>query len=249
VKQYPLYIFDLDGTLYRGDEALPGASEVVNELRRRGSLIRFLTNNSGRTPEFYAEKLRRLGFICSTDEIYSSATGSARWCAEQGIQSAFVVGEEGLYEALSAGKIRIVGLEEPAEAIVAGICRTFTYQWMNDAMQQILKGARFVATNADATYPLEGGRLEPGAGSIVAAIQTCSGADPVVVGKPNPYLVELILRDANISASECLAVGDRMETDIEAGRRANCDVHLVLTGVTAVAPEGVPNSADLRELL
>jgi 4-nitrophenyl phosphatase len=244
--KHGLVIFDLDGTLFRGDEPTPGAVETVGALRDSGVLVRYLTNNSSKTRGFLTAKLARLGFSVSEDEVFSSAIGAASYLHGQ-VDSVFVVGEEGLREAFGAEGIRLDG---PPQAVVVGICRSFTYALMNEAMQHLLDPAvRFVATNTDATYPLEEGRLEPGAGSIVAAIAACSGRAPEVVGKPNPFLIDLILSQAGVSPRDCLVVGDRLETDIEAGRRAGCDTHLVLTGVTSVAPEGQAFSQDLRGIL
>jgi 4-nitrophenyl phosphatase len=305
MRLYRLYILDLDGTLYRGEEPTPHAVATVAKLRDLGAKIRFLTNNSGRTRQFYANKLNRLGFEAAPEEVYSSALGTARWCRENQILSAFVVGEEGLVQELADEQIRVtnlsdypelpswlsgelpdradayegpVGLLGPshqdkaaprreayegpvgligadsasaprADAVVVGICRRFTYDWMNRAMQEIRGGAQFVATNPDVTYPLEQGRLEPGAGSIVAAVAACSEREPHLIGKPNPYLTELILRESETSPEEALVVGDRPETDLECGRRAGCATHLVLCGITERAQPGQPHSADLSGLL
>lgn len=253
MKQYRLYIFDLDGTLYRGAQVLPFALETLAALRKRGALVRYLTNNSGQTRDYYLNKLSGMGFDVAPDEIYSSAIGAAHFCAEKGIRSAFYVGEPGLRETLSASGIDVVNQEESghaqAQAVVAGICRSFTFRWLNSALQQIMGGAQFLATNTDATYPIEDGRVEPGAGAIVASIQTASGMTPVVIGKPNPLLIQLILGEAGIPASEALAVGDRYETDILSARNAGVDALLVLTGVTKVPRPAVACAPDLRELL
>jgi 4-nitrophenyl phosphatase len=237
VKRYPLYIFDLT----------PGAAEVLQELRRGGAKIRFLTNNSGKTRQFYADKLVRLGVEAEPEEVYSSATGTAALCASRGLSRVFVVGEQGLVDTLEAAGVESVD-RDPA-AVVVGIHRGFSYEVMNAAMQHLLSGADFIATNTDATYPLEGGRLEPGAGSIVAAISTCSGRTPEVVGKPNPFLVEIILREAGLGPEDALVVGDRIETDLLCGENAGCATHLVLCGVTPEAPDGQACSPDLRGLL
>lgn len=250
MKRYSLYIFDLDGTIYRGDEALPGALEAVTQLQADGAQIRYLTNNSGRTQEFYADKLRRMGFSATPSEVYSSALGAAKLCAERGYENIFFVGNHGLRETLEQFGLSVTDSEIlRSDAVVAGICHSFTFDWMNAAMQQIRAGAEFIATNTDATYPMEGGREIPGAGSIVAAIATCSGAAPFVVGKPNPFLVEMILKEAGVTASDALVVGDRYETDIVSGLNAGTETHLVLTGVTKAAPEGQNFSPDLLGLL
>lgn len=255
MKPYRLYILDLDGTLYRGKEVVPGSVETVRELRHRGAMIRYMTNNSAKTPDEYALRLQGMGFDAEPSEIASSSTASARWLKEHGFDSAFVVGESGLFSALADAGVKPVNGEpshtasSQADCVVVGICRQFTYPWLGSAMQQILGGARFIATNADATYPVENGKLNPGAGSIVAAIQACSGEEPYVVGKPNPYVIELLLRETGVKPEETLVVGDRLETDILCGSRAGCDTHLVLTGVATEVPEGLSWSNDLTRLL
>jgi 4-nitrophenyl phosphatase len=247
VAPFKLGIFDLDGTLFRGEEPIPGAARVLENLRARGIFIRYLTNNSSQTRETYAAKLTRLGFQATPEECYSSAVGTAAHLMSEGLHSAFVIGEPGLKSTLSETEIDLESLE-PA-AVVVGICKSFNYDVMNQAMQFIRGGSRFVATNADPTYPVEGGHFIPGSGSIVAAIQTCSETEPFIVGKPNPYLVDLILRDAGVEAKDALVVGDRMDTDIEAGKRAGCPTLLVLTGAAVQAPEGqawLPSVADIQ---
>ncbi len=244
---YRLYIFDLDGTLFRGDEPIPGAAQVLEELRSTGAGIRFLTNNSSQTRGTYMAKLTRLGFEAHEEEVYSSAIGTAAYLLGQNLNSAFVVGEPGLSETLRTAGIQISD-NQPA-ATVVGICKSFNYDLLNQAMQHIRGGSRFVATNTDPTYPMEGGRFIPGSGSIVASVRTCAEVEPFVVGKPNPFLVNLILEDAKVPANEALVVGDRMDTDIEAGQQAGCDTLLVMTGAALVAPEGqnwLPSVSELR---
>lgn len=243
-----LIIFDLDGTLYRGAEPTPGAVETLAELRRRGTHLKFLTNNSAKTPSDLVAKLHQMGIAADPEDIFTSATGAAFSLKGQ-VDWAFTVGEHGLSNALwNAGIYK--GPADGPGAVVVGICRHFTYELMNQALQVLLDpDVRFVATNTDATYPLEQGRVEPGAGSIVAAIATCSGRTPEVIGKPSPFMIDLILSQAGVSPKDCLVVGDRLDTDIEAGHRAGCETHLVLCGVTREAPAGQRFSEDLRGLL
>lgn len=259
MKRYQLYIFDLDGTLYRGSEVVAHAPSVVSALRSSGAQIRFLTNNSGQTRSFFCEKLRKMGYEPTLDEVYSTATGVAQLSVDSGYRRVFAVGEPGLVATLREFGVTVVNAAEDGQvsveggdcdAVVVGICRTFTYALMSAALHHIRAGKLFIATNTDATYPLEQGRLEPGAGSIVAAIQTCAGREPdVVVGKPNPLMVHQIANAAGVPMSEVLAVGDRYETDILSGLNAGCDAHLVLTGVTEKVPAGTSWSNDLRGLL
>ncbi len=251
------YLFDLDGTLYRGHEPVPGAVEAVRALVARGALARYLTNNATLTREEFAVKLQAMGFPARPQEVYTSATGTADHLVEKGCRSAFVVGMPGLVSILRAAGIKVVNAGEDgvvgsagerAETVVVGLCRTFTYDLLEAAMTQVGAGAQFVATNPDASIPLDGGRLAPGAGSLVAALRTCTGVEPFVVGKPKPFLVQAALRDASLLPSEVLVVGDRLDTDIEAGRAAGCPTYLVLTGVEKTLPGGQAGGESVRSL-
>jgi HAD superfamily hydrolase (TIGR01450 family) len=247
MDRFPLYIFDLDGTLLRGSEPLPGAVDTVAALRAGDSRIRFVTNNSTRSRAAHADKLAAMGFAAHADEVYGSAVAAGQYLRGQ-VSRACVVGEDGLVAALADAGIRLDDTDP--EVVVVGLCRTYDYAMMTRALSHLLKPhVRFVATNRDATFPLEGGRLAPGAGAIVASLVTCAGREPELVGKPEPFLIEWILRDAAIAASDALVVGDRVDTDIVAGQRAGCPVHLVLTGVTETPPAGISWSADLTGVL
>jgi 4-nitrophenyl phosphatase len=247
VTYYSLYIFDLDGTLFRGDEALPGAVETVATLRAAGCSIRYLTNNSTRRREQYVEKLLRLGFDAKSTEIYTSALGLAE-SVRGTVERAYVIGEEGLVCALD--EVGICIDDTRPELVAVGLSRQFDYRAMASAMKHLRNSdVRFLATNRDATFPLEGGLLVPGAGAIVSSLVACAGREPEVIGKPNPYLIEWILRDTRIDRRDALVVGDRYETDIVAGRRADCAVHLVLTGVTSSPPADVEWSRDVTGVL
>jgi len=255
---YRAVLFDLDGTLYRGVTAIPGAVETVKALLDRGVLVRYITNNATMTRAAFVEKLTGMGFPALPNEVHSSATGTATYLFEEGVKTVFAVGMPGLVSTLRSNDIQVVNADEDgvvrptaeqAEAVVVGLCRTLSYPLLDGAMNQILSGARFVATNTDATYPLEGGRFCPGAGSIVASVRTCSGTEPFVVGKPKPFLVEAILREAGLRPEEALVVGDREDTDLAAGRAAGCPTYLVLSGVETFLPEGQMGADDVSGLL
>jgi len=265
VRSYSLYLLDLDGTVYRGHEATPHAPEVLAQLRSAGAAVRFLTNNSAATPESVCSRLQRLGIDCRQNEVVTSGQVAAAYCKEANLQRLYVVGEPGLLKVLKAeglealnawsgpeGDRLVEDSDGEPEAVIVGICRSFTYSWLNQAMQKILAGARFLATNRDAAYPVELGRLEPGSGAIVAALETCSGTIPIVLGKPHPYMAELAMRAVGVGPQDTLVVGDRMDTDIACGRAAGCAAHLVLCGVTPKSPESedlLSCSQDLRGLL
>lgn len=251
-SEYSLYVFDLDGTLWRGDEAIPDALEATERLRNGWAQIRYVTNNSSLTLDAYVSKLRKMGFQASVKEVVSSASATASYLQESGSRTIGVIGEPGLVETLRSFALETWSPDddwpEALDAVAVGIFRSATYTHLAKGMTAIRSGARFIATNADPTFPLEGGRLAPGAGSIVAAVRTCSESEPYVVGKPGPFLTELAMRGTGVSASQTLVVGDRMDTDIASGKAAGCATMLVLTGVTQDAPPGQPFVNTLAEL-
>lgn len=227
-----LAILDLDGTLYRGTTVIPGAVESVQRLSDVVT-IRYLTNNSTASPAQVTGKLLGMGFPVEEDMIVTSAMGAA-WRLQGAISRAYVFGEHGLIEALTGVGIEVV--ERNAEAVVVGLCRTATYDDISTCQREIRQGARFVATNRDATYPVEGGEVIPGAGVLVAAVATACASEPEVIGKPEPYLVEEILRRTGFAPHEAVMVGDRPDTDLEAARRAGVTGVLVLSGVCRERP-------------
>jgi len=243
MSQIRLVVLDLDGTVYRGSEAIPGAADTISGWLDAGIVVRYLTNNSGATTWQISEKLNRFGIPCRPEWVRGTAEAARRQCVLRAYRSVLVVGEPGLHETLA--DFRQGG---DVEAVVVGICRSFTYELMSQAMQAIRQGADFIATNRDATYPREGGRWEPGAGSIVAAIETCSGVAPLVLGKPGPMMIHQILEETGIPASETLVVGDRLDTDIAAGEAACCRTWLVLTGVEPEIPDGQAGGDGLAEI-
>lgn len=242
-----LAILDLDGTVYRGSEPCPYAPETICDLVEAGVAVRYLTNNSAAEPEAISEKLMAMGVPCEPDWVYGTGPAAARYCRDEGWRRVFVVGEPALIRSVEAAGLESV--QENAEVVLVGICRGFTYDWLNNALQQLRQGARFVATNLDPTYPKENGRFEPGAGSLIAAIRTCSERDPIVVGKPEPTMVLQILQDCGVAPGDAIVVGDRADTDLESGRRAGVPTWLVLTGVTFEPIPGQQGSPDLRGLL
>ena len=246
-----LVIFDLDGVIYRGDTPTPAAAEVIQRLRRRGMGVRFFTNNSSQTRASYVQKLAGMGIGSSVEEIMTSAHATGLYLTAEGSQMkrVLVVGETGLVEELRSVGLEVLPSSEAREndsvdAVVVGIDRGFTYGRLRKAQSAIFGGARFVATNTDATFPTEAGDM-PGGGAIVAAIQTASGQAPYVVGKPNTYALEMILTTAGVGRNEAVLVGDRLETDILVGRSAGLDTVLTLTGVSQLA-EVERASADMK---
>jgi 4-nitrophenyl phosphatase len=228
-------IFDLDGVVYLGDTPIPGAIESLNALAAHHSLY-YLTNNSTRSRQTYVDKLTRMGLPTTTEQVMTSAFATGLYLKTQGAagKTVFVVGEEGLVHEMEAAGLRVVGLDDatPADYVVAGLDRNLTYAKLQRAHHEItINGATFVATNRDATYPMETGEI-PGGGAIVAPIEYSTGVTGATVGKPEPGTWLGILQLAGAPPEQALMVGDRPETDIMGAKRVGIHTALVLTGVT-----------------
>lgn len=236
LKSARAFIFDMDGVLYRGKTPLPGVQTLFDALRLRG--IRFLlaTNNSMATPAAYVVRMAEMGVSVEEGDIQTSATATRDHLLELLAPDATIltVGMPALGEQIFAGttfKPAIEHPELPVDAVVVGLDLEFTYEKLYRATRAIHKGARFIATNADATLPTEDG-FQPGAGSIVAAVATASGVIPTVVGKPETLMMRKGVERLGVQPSEAVMVGDRLDTDILSGHRAGLRTVLVLTGVS-----------------
>jgi len=230
-------VVDLDGVVYLGTVGVPGAADALVTLEQAGWHLVFATNNSTKTPldvKIHIEE--RTGFRSRDAVVVTSAMAAAAWTAGDH-RSALVVGEQAVSEALSDRGVDVVE-SGPAEAVVVGLDRNITYETIAIASHLIRSGATFVATNTDATFPTPDGPV-PGAGSIVSAIATASGTTPVVCGKPETPMLDLV-RSA-VRGTQVWVVGDRPETDIAMAIEAGWESVLVRTGITAPA-----ESVDLR---
>jgi glycerol 3-phosphatase-2 len=253
--RYDALLIDLDGVVYRGDQVIPAAAQTLPEVRSRGARVLFLTNNSARTPGQVAEKLRGLGIAAEPEDVLTSAVATAAMLRREGAEglTAFVIGERGIREALEQTGIELLdGEPQRADLVVVGWDRSVDYAKLRAASLLIGRGARLIATNADASYPAPDG-LWPGAGAILAAITTATGAQPLIVGKPARPLFEAAAEATR--ATNPLMVGDRLDTDVGGAASMGWDSLLVLSGAarsedllrSSVLPAYV--AADLSALL
>jgi 4-nitrophenyl phosphatase len=235
-------VLDMDGVLYRGDEALPGAAALFPALRAAGVSVILATNNATRSPAEVVAKLARMGIVVPESWILTSASATVAWLGEHAPEGARVysIGTPSFRAALLALP-GVVWDEARPDYVLVGLDPGLTYDKLRIAAVALERGAMFVATNTDAGLPTEGGEMWPGAGAIIAALHTTTGRAPdVVLGKPEPALYNLARARLGTAPAATLAVGDRAETDILGGKRAGLPTALVLTGVTR--PEQV---ADL----
>jgi glycerol-1-phosphatase len=232
VRNYDVALLDLDGVVYVGHHAVPGAQDALSQARAAGVRLAFVTNNASRTPHKVAAQLAQLGVPAKPDEVVTSAQAAARLLAEQFPHGTRVllVGAEGLeYALIERGLQPVLTADEHPAAVAQGYGPDVGWRNLAEAAYAIHDGAWWVATNTDLTLPTPRGPA-PGNGSLVAAVRFATGKDPVVAGKPElPMHREGILRTG---ATRPLVVGDRLDTDIEGARRGGVDSLLVLTGVT-----------------
>jgi 4-nitrophenyl phosphatase len=232
------WIFDMDGVLYRGNAPLPGTIDLFATLQLRNIPFRLATNNSTLTPGQYVRKLETMDLEVPAEWIVTSGVATREYLLTRFPKGSpiYVVGEPALFEQLflTDDLVQANGTNLQAAAVVAGLDRKFTYDKLSEAHNQIQHGAAFIATNSDVTLPTEHG-LEPGCGSIIAAIAASTGVTPAIVGKPETLLFDMISRQLDVRPSDIVSVGDRLDTDIVAGSRAGTLALLVLTGVSTRA--------------
>ena len=248
------YIFDLDGTIYLGDSLLPQARRLVQALRQLGRRLVFLSNNPTKDPAAYAAKLTQLGVPASSDEVLNTVVTTTRWLRQHHPGgTVFAIAEEPLQRALRDAGFRLSEDPTQIDVVIASYDRTFDYRKLQIAFDALWPGragvggarkrARLIATNPDRYCPFPGGRGEPDAAAIVAAIEACTGVTcERHFGKPDPYMLATALDLLGLSTKDCIMTGDRLYTDIRMARNAGMASALVLTGDTA--PEALRHAAD-----
>lgn len=248
MKNYANFILDLDGVIYRGEDLLPGARAFVEWADAAGRGLVFLSNNSFASPEQVAAKLARLGIPDPAPRVLTAGEAAVQYLAERFPGGrVYILGVPAIAEMARRHGLQPVwteSMEGPTpQALLVGLDKTLTYEGLTFGLRAILAGAAFVAVNRDPTLPVEDG-LNPGTGSIVAALEYSSDARAQIVGKPEPEIVLEALRFLGASRADTLLVGDSLVLDIAAGHAAGVDSALVLSGV-ATAAEAAAAPASL----
>ena len=229
-----LYIFDMDGVIYRGKKVLPGAKRSLTLLKRRKEEVCFLSNNSTLSRWGHQKRLYRMGIEVSLEDLFPSSYLAAIYFSmdKQRMKGkVFIIGEEGLFEELRTAGIPITSRIGEVDSVVVGMDRGLSFEKLTLAHQAITRGAKFIATNMDLTYPVENGTL-PGAGPIVKALEASTGKTPFLLGKPEVFGLNMVMQSKEYSPQDTLFIGDQLETDILAGKRAGVTTILVFSGVT-----------------
>ena len=241
-------VCDLDGVLYRGVEPVPDAAAALDRIRAAGVKVVFATNNATKTLAQYVERLSRFGVDVTPEEIVTSAavTGEEVERRGWGGRTAFLIGADGMQVALENAGVVLVDGSEGRHADIAVVSSTarFDYQSLATAAFAVRNGADFIASNADPTFPAADG-LWPGAGAMLAAVETASGRRAEVMGKPHRPMMEAVQR--RLTACRNIAVvGDQPGTDLDGGRTMGWTTILVLSGVTdAAAAAALEPAPDL----
>ncbi|KAJ0060221.1 hypothetical protein NL108_004070 [Boleophthalmus pectinirostris] len=247
-------LFDCDGVIWRGDQAIPGAPEVINLLKKNGKKVFFVTNNSSKTRKLYADKMSLLGFNVTEEDVFGTAYCCAMYlrtvCKLQG--KVYLVGSNAMKQELEAFGIQQTGvgpdpitgknadwanvpLDPEVKAVVVGFDEHFSYMKLNRAMQYLNQGCLFVGTNRDTRLPLEGGKAVPGTGCLLQAVEAAAQRQAQTVGKPNQFMFDCVASQFGVEKGRCLMVGDRLDTDILLGSNCGLKTLLTLTGVSTVA--------------
>jgi NagD protein len=224
------WLMDMDGVLVREEHAIPGADRFLAQLHERGLPFLVLTNNSIYTRRDLSARLRANGLDVPEDRIWTSALATARFLEDQRPGgTAFVIGEAGVTTALHEAGYTLT--ERDPDYVILGETRTYSFERIALGIRLILAGARFIATNPDATGPTPDGPL-PATGSVAALISRATGVEPYFVGKPNPLMMRSALNAIDAHSETAAMIGDRMDTDVVSGLEAGMHTVLVLTGST-----------------
>ncbi|CAB1338285.1 unnamed protein product [Coregonus sp. 'balchen'] len=248
-------LFDCDGVIWRGDQTIPGAPDVINLLKKNGKNVFFVTNNSTKTRKMYADKLALMGFNATEDEVFGTAYCSAMYLKHvsklQG--KVYLIGSNAMRQELEKVGIQQTGvgpdpisgvqidwanvpLDPEVKAVVVGFDEHFSYMKLNRALQYLNNpDCLLVGTNTDTRLPLEGGKAVPGTGCILKAVETAAQRQAQTVGKPNHFMYDCVASQFGLDRARCLMVGDRLDTDILLGSNCGLKTLLTLTGVSTVA--------------
>jgi 4-nitrophenyl phosphatase len=247
-------ILDMDGVIWKADAPIGDLPSTFKRIRERGLKFVFATNNGTKTPEEYQQKLAELGVDIDASQVVTSAMGIAFMLAQKYPRGTkiFMIGEDGIRVALEEKGFEILSVENApqAQAFVMGIDRSISFQKVAEATLLVRAGIPFYTTNTDKTFPTPRGEI-PGSGAWISVIQTATNVEPIIAGKPFPFLMELSLEKLGTRKDETLVVGDRLETDIAAGQSVGCPTALVLSGVStkAQAEEWTPKMDVIADSL
>lgn len=235
IKDFDAYCFDLDGTIYVGNELLPGVKETLNKIRNEQKKLLFITNSPTQSRKECKQRLHELGICTDIEEILTAPYVSALYFMKYAPNATiYIVGEKSVEEEFGNYQLKLTKNPLQASHVLVGLDREFTYDKLNLAMKAVRNGAKLIVTNPDQVCPIPGGFVADTL-SIARAIEVASD-QPIsdIIGKPSLFYGEHILEKLNMSKKNCLIIGDRLETDILLGKSMNIQTCLVLTGASTL---------------
>lgn len=234
LKNKKYFLLDMDGTIYLGDELIEGAKEFLEKVKEEHKNYLFLTNNSSKNKKSYVEKLGKLGIIAEEEEVFTSGEATTIYLNKlKKAAKVFLLGTKALEDEFKKAGFELVReRDKEVDFVVLGFDTTLTYEKLWIACDYIAQGVKYVATHPDFVCPLAGGKCMPDVGSMIELIKGTTGKEPLVVGKPNKYIVEAILEKYKLEKEEIAMVGDRLYTDIRTGLDNGLTSVLVMSGET-----------------
>lgn len=232
LEEKKCFLFDLDGTIYLSEKIIPGALELLDELKRQGKHYAFMTNNSSSSKKQYVEKFKRLGLTTDPKEILVSTDATIRYLLQNQFRRIYLLATPEVEEQfVEAGISLVKDLGESVDAVVLTFDTTLTYTKLWYACDYINQGLPFIASHPDFLCPIEGG-FKPDVGALLDFFRRATGKEALIIGKPNHYMVEDAMERFGIAKEDMVIVGDRLYTDIRTGLRAGITTVAVLSGET-----------------
>lgn len=257
MKDYDIFLIDLDGTVYRGKDTIAAGVDFVKRLVKANKKYLFLTNNTTRTPQMVVDKLKGHGIDTDVEHIYTPSMATARYLLKENANKekigVYIIGEIGLWSEIMSHPQFYVNEVNP-DYVIVGMDTDLTYHKLRVATSAIYNGATFIGTNADLNLP-SGDELLPGNGSVCTMLAVATRTEPLYIGKPAKIIVDMAMQKFDFDPQRTLIVGDNYDTDIKAGINSKVDTLLVLTGVTKkselankIQPTYLVNSLDQFKL-
>lgn len=231
LKEKILYLLDMDGTIYNENQIFEGTLDFLKEIKKRGGQYIFITNNSSKSVEDYVEKVRAMGIEASYENFYTSSQATAMYLKENyPNQVVYCMGTESLVKELRNSGIEVVTkVDDRAAVVLLGFDTENTSEKIRNTCIMLGRNVAYLATNPDLVCPVSFGYV-PDCGSMSIMLKNATGKEPFFIGKPEPIMVNCVLKKLNCSPKEAVIVGDRLYTDIKTGENAGVDTICVLSG-------------------
>lgn len=230
-----VFLLDMDGTIYLGNELIEGAKEFLSQIKSREKKYLFLTNNASKNKKIYIDKLKNMGIFAEDDDIYTSGDATINYLKKLGKKTVFLVGNSSLKKEFLDGGLEVIeDRGKDIDAVVVSFDTELNYEKLWIACEYLAASVDYFATHPDYVCPLEGGKFMPDSGAIIEFLYAATSRRPIVIGKPEKTMVEGIIEKFNYNIDDLIMVGDRLYTDIEMGKKANIKTALVLSGETSI---------------